>query len=70
MLKNRHLEVPVWTADDVNPEFDRLGLSGSPTKVKNVDSVVLTQKDNIRVENTQESLNDLISNLVTNHIIG
>lgn len=69
-LKNRHLEVPVWTADDVNPEFDRLGLSGSPTKVKNVDSVVLTQKDNIRVENTQESLNDLISNLVTNHIIG
>ena len=42
----------------------------SPTKVKNVDSVVLTQKDNIRVENTQESLNDLISNLVTNHIIG
>ena len=70
VLKNRHLEVPVWTADDVNPEFDRLGLSGSPTKVKNVDSVVLTQKDNIRVENTQESLNDLISNLVTNHIIG
>ncbi len=70
VLKNRHLEVPVWTADDVNPEFDRLGLSGSPTKVKNVDSVVLTQKDNIRVENTQESLNNLISNLVTNHIIG
>ncbi len=70
VLQNRHLQIPVWTADDVNPDFDRLGLSGSPTKVKNVDSVVLTQKDNVRVENNQESLNSLISNLVTNHIIG
>ena len=70
LLQNRHLEIPVWTADDVNPDFDRLGLSGSPTKVKKVDSVVLTQKDNIRVENTQDALNNLMSNLVTNHIIG
>ena len=70
LLRNRHLEIPVWTADDVNPDFDRLGLSGSPTKVKKVDSVVLTQKDNIQVENTQEALNNLMSNLVTNHIIG
>lgn len=70
LLQNRHLEIPVWTADDVNPDFDRLGLAGSPTKVKKVDSVVLTQKDNICVENTQEALNGLISNLVTNHIIG
>ncbi len=70
LLQHRHLEVPVWTADDVDPDFDRLGLSGSPTKVKKVDNVVLTQKDNIRVENTQEALNNLMSNLVTNHIIG
>ena len=69
-MQNRHLEIPVWTADDVNPEYERLGLSGSPTKVKKVDSVVLTQKDNLRVENNQESLNSLIANLVTNHIIG
>jgi electron transfer flavoprotein beta subunit len=34
VLQNRHLQIPVWTADDVNPDFERLGLSGSPTKVK------------------------------------
>ena len=70
LLRNRHLQVPVWSADDVNPEYERLGLSGSPTKVKNVDSVVLTQKDNLRIENTQAALDELVSDLVTKHIIG
>lgn len=70
VLQNRHLTVPILSADDVNPDFNRLGFAGSPTKVKKVDSVVLTQKDNLQIENTQEALNELVSNLVTNHIIG
>ena len=69
LLQNRHLEIPVWTADDVNPDFDRLGLSGSPTKVKKVDSVVLTQKDNICVENTQEALNSLADSASTTEAV-
>lgn len=70
LLKHRTTTIAEWTADVIEPDFNRLGLNGSPTKVKKVDNVVLTQKENIQVENTQESIDSLIANLVTNHIIG
>ncbi len=60
----------IWSADDVNPDFDRLGGKGSPTKVKKIDNVVLAHKDTIDVAATTEGLDTLTKALIAEHIIG
>lgn len=44
-----YLKLKEWTADDVNPELERLGLNGSATKVKQIENVVLLKKENVNV---------------------
>ena len=58
-----------WNADDINPDFSRLGMSGSPTKVKSIDNVVLTSKENKIINNSESEINELMKELVTAHII-
>ena len=36
--KKPYLKIEEWTADDINPDFNRLGLNGSPTKVKSIEN--------------------------------
>ncbi len=40
-LAERDLKITVWSGADVGVDYDKVGLSGSPTKVLKVDSVVL-----------------------------
>ncbi len=58
-----------WTADDINPDFSRLGMSGSPTKVKSIENVVLTSKENKIINNSESEINELMKELITAHII-
>ena len=58
-----------WNADDINPDFSRLGMSGSPTKVKSIENVVLTSKENKIINNSESEINGLMKELVTAHII-
>ena len=44
-----YLKLKEWNADDVNPDFERLGLGGSATKVKQIENVVLLKKENVNV---------------------
>ena len=65
-----YLKIEQWSAADIEAEDNRLGLSGSPTKVKKIENVVLAEKESINVENTEEALNDLVKELIATHIIG
>ncbi len=67
--KKPYLKIQEWTADDINPDFARLGLSGSPTKVKSIENVVLTSKENKKINNSESEINELMKELVTAHII-
>ena len=67
--KKPFLKIEEWTADDINPDFDRLGLTGSPTKVKSIENVVLTSKENKKINNSESEINELMKELVTAHII-
>ena len=67
--KKPYLKIEEWTADDINPDFDRLGLNGSPTKVKSIENVVLTSKENKKINNSESEINDLMKELITAHII-
>lgn len=64
-----YLRIVEWNADDVNPDFGRLGLAGSPTKVKNVQNVVLAHKETQQVEPTQEGLTAMMKVLADTHIL-
>lgn len=70
LMAYKNYEVPTWSADDVNAEYSRIGLTGSPTKVKKIDSVVLTHKDNITLEAKDENIDNLVKELIDTHIIG
>lgn len=68
--KKPYLKIGLWSATDIEAEDSRLGLSGSPTKVKKIDNVVLTAKESIEVEPTDEGLDNLVKELIASHIIG
>ncbi len=44
-LKKRGLLIDTWSADDIESDLNRIGIAGSPTKVKKVESVVLAGRD-------------------------
>ena len=64
-----YLKIEEWSADDINPDFERLGLSGSPTKVKSIENVVLTSKENKKINNSESEINELMKELISAHII-
>ncbi|MBI5417287.1 electron transfer flavoprotein subunit beta/FixA family protein [Candidatus Poribacteria bacterium] len=59
-----------WNVESINADIALCGLSGSPTKVKKVESVVLTVSDAKQIPNTETGIADLIHELTTQHIIG
>lgn len=70
LLENAKAQAEMWNADAISPEMGRLGLAGSPTKVKKIENVVLAHKEGQRVETSDTALNGLVASLVKDHIIG
>ena len=70
ILKQKGLLIYEWTAEDVSADKGRIGLAGSPTKVKNIMSVVLTATDTKKVEPNEEGIKNLIHELIDDHTLG
>lgn len=68
--QSRDLFIETITADDLDVELERCGLSGSPTKVHKVESVVLASSGHEQIEATKEGLGQLIDKLMEDHIFG
>ena len=62
-------EVRMTDADSIGADLDRLGLKGSPTKVKKIESVVLAHKESVVLEPTEAALNTLAATLIGEHIL-
>ena len=58
------------TAAEAGADVSRCGLAGSPTKVKQIMSVVLTAGDFKNVEPTEAGVSGLIHELITDHTLG
>ena len=71
-LFNSHpyLNITEWGAADIEHDPQWLGLSGSPTKVKQIESVVFTAKESKRMGVSDTEIEDLIKELIANHTIG
>ena len=65
-----YLQLKEWGAAYVEADPEQVGMPGSPTKVKNVENVVFTAKESLRLENNDEQIENLIKELITNHTIG
>lgn len=59
-----------WDLDAVGADPDRCGLSGSPTKVKKIENIVLAAREVKQIENTDRGVAALVRELVDEHILG
>jgi electron transfer flavoprotein beta subunit len=69
-LKQKGLLIYEWSAEDVGADKGRTGLAGSPTKVKNIMSVVLTATDTKKIEPSEEGIKNLVHELIDDHTLG
>lgn len=65
-----YLNITEWGASDVEHDPKWLGLSGSPTKVKAIESVVFTAKESKKMSTSDPEIEDLMKELIANHTIG
>ncbi len=86
VMRNKHKRVPLevkegetlrdedrleqWSLDDIGADLSRCGLAGSPTKVFNVQSIVLKKEGSVNVAPTEEGVRGLISELVKDRALG
>ncbi len=68
-LAERDLRIPVWSAADVGADYERVGLSGSPTQVLKVDFVVLESGESKEVDASQEGVAALLHELIEDYIL-
>lgn len=59
-----------WNVESIGADDAACGLSGSPTKVKSIENVVLTAKDVKQIPPTDDGIAELIAELTHDHIIG
>ncbi len=59
-----------WHLDDIKADPKLCGLSGSATKVKKIENVVLTARDIRQVSSDEMSIGNLVNELVAEHVLG
>jgi electron transfer flavoprotein beta subunit len=69
-LRARGLLIDEWNADDAGCDPESCGLAGSPTKVKKIESVKLVTTEHRRIEPVQARVDELVRELVADHILG
>jgi len=68
--KQKGISIELWDHKYIGAQEDRCGLKGSATRVKKVESVVLTTREVREYSCTIESIKDLVQGLVKEHILG
>jgi electron transfer flavoprotein beta subunit len=65
-----YLNLVEWNVADVNADPIQCGLSGSPTKVKKIESVVFQAKESKRLADNDTEIDELMRELIESHTIG
>jgi electron transfer flavoprotein beta subunit len=64
------LNIPEWTVNDIESDASQLGLTGSPTKVKSIENVVLQAKESKVISNADAEIENMMIELIKSHTIG
>ena len=65
-----YLNIVEWTVGDIESKAEELGLTGSPTKVKTVENVVLQAKEAKVITSADDDIDALMKELIASHTIG
>jgi len=68
-LERRGLLIPVWAPADVDADVARCGAAGSPTKVKNIESIVLAAGEHKQIDPTRDAIAALVHELAEDHVL-
>lgn len=68
--KKPYLTLGQLNANDINADLQQCGLNGSPTKVKAVQNIVFKTKESKTLTSSDNDIDNLIKELLTNHTIG
>lgn len=70
-VKNKlYLNIEELSLDDLDCDPEKIGLLGSPTKVKKIDNVVLQGKDSKVIGDKDSDIKHLMNDLIKNHTLG
>jgi electron transfer flavoprotein beta subunit len=69
-LRARGLMLEQWDLDDIRADLQWCGLSGSPTKVHRIQSIVLTKEGYTEIPPTEAGVRQLVAELVKDHTLG
>ncbi|MDP4185528.1 MAG: electron transfer flavoprotein subunit beta/FixA family protein [Bacteroidota bacterium] len=65
-----YLTIREFTVNDIDTDASQLGLTGSPTKVKNIESIVLQAKEAKKMTPSDDEIDNLMKELIASHVIG
>ena len=68
--ERKYLNLTQWSVADVDGDPQQCGMSGSPTKVKEVQSIAFQAKESKTLTASDEDINGLIKELLNDKIIG
>ena len=68
--KRPYLVIPEWSVEDIKADATKIGLAGSPTKVKSVSSIVLTANESQVLSDSDSDIEGMIKELIQHHTIG
>lgn len=69
-LKMSNLLIEQWDLNEIQADLQWCGISGSPTKVHRVQSIVLTKEGYTELPATEEGVRGLIHELIVDHTLG
>jgi len=68
--ERRYLNIEEWGVENIQADSNELGLSGSPTKVKTIENVVLQAKESRHLTAADADIESMMQELIANHTIG
>jgi electron transfer flavoprotein beta subunit len=68
--KRPYLTIPEWGVEDIDADVTKIGLPGSPTKVKSIESIVLTASEAKVLSESDSDIEMMIKELIEHHTIG
>jgi electron transfer flavoprotein beta subunit len=69
-LKMGDLLIEQWDLDDVEADMQWCGITGSPTKVHRIQSIVLTKEGYTEIPPSEEGVKNLVKELITDRTLG
>jgi len=68
--RSQKLYIETWNIEDIDADVSMCGLAGSPTKVHKVQNVILSGAEYKPIPPTGAGLNEMITELMQDHIFG